>query len=183
MPITPLHLGPGLLFKSVGGHHVSFTLFALSQVTMDLEVIARLLLQSRHLHGYSNTLMGATLLLLPTVLFGKPLCQWILRWWNRNLTQHQARWLATDPFIATTAAWTGGALGVYSHWLLDAIMHADARPWAPFSNANPFLGMFSIEQLNLLCLALLPMGLILYPTLKLLRRKRNPDSKLTSVDS
>jgi len=183
MPIAPLHLGPGLLLKSIGGPHVSFTMLALGQVTMDLEVIVRLLLQSRPLHGYSNTLLGATLLFIPTVLFGKPLCQWILRWWSHNLTQHQARWLSVDPLIPANAAWTGGALGVYSHWLLDAVMHADARPWAPFSNANPFLGILSIDQLNLLCLVLLPCGLILCLTLKLCQRNRNHSSKQISVDS
>lgn len=30
MPITPFHMGPGLLVKAVGGRHVSLTVFGFS---------------------------------------------------------------------------------------------------------------------------------------------------------
>jgi hypothetical protein len=33
----------------------------------------------------------------------------------------------------------GSAVGAYSHVVLDAMVHADVRPYAPFSAANPFL--------------------------------------------
>jgi hypothetical protein len=41
MPIMPLHVGPGVLLKSAAGPRMSLTGFALSQVTMDVEVLAR----------------------------------------------------------------------------------------------------------------------------------------------
>ena len=64
MPVTPLHLGPGLLFKSAGRDRLSLTLFALTQITMDLEVIARIVFGSSRLHGFTNTFLGATVVLL-----------------------------------------------------------------------------------------------------------------------
>jgi hypothetical protein len=41
MPFTPFHLGPGALFKAAGGEHFSFTIFAGSQVLMDIEPLIR----------------------------------------------------------------------------------------------------------------------------------------------
>ena len=39
MPITPLHLGPGAILKAAAGQHMSLSVFAFSQITMDLEVL------------------------------------------------------------------------------------------------------------------------------------------------
>ena len=174
MPITPLHLGPGLLLKSCGGSYLSLAMFALVQVTMDLEVLLRLMLGSSQLHGFTNTIIGATLVLIVTVPIGKPLCGWVLRWWNRNLSPAQAKWLQVSASISWKTAWIGGILGVYSHWLLDAIMHADARPWIPFSEVNALVGLISIDQLNLLCLLSLLIGGILIAVYGVLRVKRLP---------
>ena len=160
MPITPLHVGPGILLKSLGGRHMSLTVFALSQLTMDLEVLARVVGGAERWHGFTNTFIGATVVLIPTVLFGKSACEWVLRWWNRNLSPRQAKWLEVPTRISWLAAWTGGLLGIYSHVILDVVMHSDASPWAPFSEANPYVGLLSIGQLNLLCLSFLLLGTI-----------------------
>jgi hypothetical protein len=37
MPFTPFHLGPGAVFKAVGGDRFSFMVFGGSQVLIDLE--------------------------------------------------------------------------------------------------------------------------------------------------
>jgi hypothetical protein len=34
---------------------------------------------------------------------------------------------------------------------LDSVMHADMRPFAPFSDANPFLASISVEALQWSC--------------------------------
>ncbi len=180
MPITPLHVGPGIFLKSLGGRHISLTVFALSQLTMDLEVLARVAGDAERWHGFTNTFIGATVVLLPTVLFGKPACEWVLRWWNRNLSPAQAKWLKVPTRIGWLAAWTGGVLGVYSHVILDAIMHSDARPWAPLSGANPFVGLLSIGQLSLLCLIFLLLGTIVFGLTRSFTRRRSGDDSLRS---
>jgi hypothetical protein len=144
MPVTPLHLGPGLVLKAAVGRRISVTVFALSQVFMDVEVVGRLMLGSDRLHGFTNTLV-----LLPAVLVGRPLCQAFLDWWNRNL---RTRWLLVDGRITWSAALWGAAFGVYTHWFFDAMMHADARPYWPVTDTNPMIGWLSIGQINLLCL-------------------------------
>lgn len=172
MPVMPLHLGPGILLKVFAGSQLSLVMFALTQVTMDLEVLLRFALGSARLHGFTNTIIGATVALLVTVPFGKPVCEWILRWWNRQLSQAQAKWVGVSEKITWRAAWIGGVLGVYSHFLLDAIMHSDAKPWMPFSNANSLVYLISIGQLNLLCLLSVVMGVFLIGGFRLLRSRR-----------
>ncbi len=172
MPVTPLHLGPGVLFKAFAGSNLSLVMFLLSQITMDLEVILRFVLGSSHLHGFTNTIFGATVVLLFTVPLGKPLCVGILRWWNRQLSAAQARWLGVSDTVTWTAAWIGGALGVYSHLILDAIMHADAAPWMPLSRVNSLIGLISVEQLNLLCLLSVFAGAFLIGVVRLFRTRR-----------
>ena len=38
---------------------------------------------------------------------------------------------------------------MFGHVIPDAIMHADARPLAPFSAVNPFLDLISLTDLHL----------------------------------
>lgn len=172
MPVTPLHLGPGVLFKAFAGSHLSLTMFSFTQVTMDLEVLLRFAVGSARLHGFTNSVLGATVVLLISVPVGRPLCEWFLRWWNRQLSEVQARWLGVPEDVPWRAAWAGGVLGVYSHVLLDAIMHADARPWMPFSQSNPFVDIIAIDQLNLLCLIAVFIGALLMGVFRLLRNSR-----------
>lgn len=172
MPITPLHVGPGILLKLIEGPHLSLTMFTLTQITMDLEVVMRLMAGIYPLHGFTNTIIGATVVLIVTVALGKPVCEWVLRWWNRNLSPAQSRWMQVSERISWRAACLGGLLGVGSHFILDAIMHSDARPWAPFSEGNTFVGLLSIEQLNLLCLLCLLVGGIAIGIYGMIRGRR-----------
>ena len=50
------------------------------------------------------------------------------------------------------------------------MMHGDARPWAPFSTGNPFLGVLSFEQLHQVCLVSLAPGSAWIVARRLLRR-------------
>ena len=172
MPVTPLHLGPGVLFKAFAGSNLSLLMFSLSQITMDLEVILRFALRSSHLHGFTNTVVGATVVLLITIPLGRPVCVGILRWWNRQLSAAQAKWLGVSEILTWKAAWIGGALGVYSHLILDAIMHADAQPWMPLSRVNSLIGVISMEQLNLICLFSVFLGVFVIGAVRLFRAHR-----------
>ena len=157
--------------KPAGGKYLSLTTFALAQVTMDLKVMVRFALSSTHLHGFTNTFLGASVVVLLTVPLGKPFCEAFLRWWNRNLTPGQEKWLRVATEVPWVAAWTGGVLGAYSHFLLDAMMHWETQPWAPFSEGNPLAGTLSIYQLNLVCLVCFGLGVVLIGAIKVRRRR------------
>jgi hypothetical protein len=45
--------------------------------------------------------------------------------------------------------------------VLDAIMHGDMRPLAPWSATNPLLGLLSLEQLHNACLVAGAAGVVL----------------------
>lgn len=172
MPITPFHLGPGMLAKAAFPQQMSLSVFAFSQGVMDLEVVGRFLLGIPTLHGFSNSLLGATLLFLPSLLLGRPLSLWFLRWWNSKLSPSQVQFLTVLPVIPWPAAAIAAAFGVYSHWFLDAIMHADAQVFWPWPMGNPFLGGLSVAQLHLFCLLSGGLAVLIWGLRCLLRRQK-----------
>jgi membrane-bound metal-dependent hydrolase YbcI (DUF457 family) len=50
-----------------------------------------------------------------------------------------------------TASFLGAYVGTFSHVVLDALMHADMRPWWPLSDENGLLAALSPEWLHLGC--------------------------------
>ena len=149
MPITPFHFGPGAAVKAVVPRHFSFTVFAFSQMLIDLEPIGFFLFTGDPVHPYLHTYLGAILVFLMSWWAGRPVCEWALRVWNGWLSSAQARWLAYEPRISITAAALGAFIGAYSHVAIDSIMHADMRPFAPFSDSRPWLDLTSIDTLHL----------------------------------
>ena len=58
--------------------------------------------------------------------------------------------LAGARLIAWPAAIVGALVGTYSHVLLNSVMHADMRPFAPISEANMALRLISVGGLHVL---------------------------------
>ncbi|MEZ5606094.1 MAG: hypothetical protein R3E52_02930 [Burkholderiaceae bacterium] len=153
MPFTPIHLGPGLAFKALGGRHFSFMVFGGAQVLMDLEPLIGILQDRDVLHGVTHTWLGALVIGSVAAVIGKPISSMVLRW--RKIPHPPLTWLA---------AMAGAYVGTFSHVLLDAIMHADMAPAWPLLPGNPMLDLISIDQLHLACLVAgvigLPMALM-----------------------
>jgi len=71
----------------------------------------------------------------------------------------------------------GALLGSYSHIILDGMMHADMRPFAPWSDANPFLRAVSLGTLHWACVILGIAGVLLWLKTRPSRpRSVSPDS-------
>lgn len=151
MPITPFHFGPGALVKAAAPRHFSFTVFAFSQVLIDLEPIGMFVLTGAPVHPWLHTYLGATFVFLASWRLAPPVCVWALRLWNARLSPAQARWLACEPRISATAAGVGAFVGAYSHVAIDSIMHGDMEPFAPFSAFSPWLHAVQLETLHLAC--------------------------------
>lgn len=141
MPFTPIHLGPGAAFRAIGGRHFSFMVFGGTQVLMDIEPLIGMLRGWDVLHGYTHTLLGALVIGTLAGLIGRPISAWVLRW--RKIPHYPFSW---------TASFIGAYVGSFSHIGLDAIMHADMRPWWPLGASNGLLGLIGIEQLHMACL-------------------------------
>ena len=142
MPFTPLHLGPGLAFKALGGHRFSCMVFGGSQVLMDIELLIGILQNKAILHGYTHTLLGALVIGTVAGVVGKPISACVLR-------------LLSIPHLPFSwgASFAGAYMGTFSHVLLDALMHSDMVPWWPIASGNPLLGAIGLGQLHVACLA------------------------------
>lgn len=154
MPFTPFHMGPGAALKALGGKYFSLSVFGFSQVMMDVEPLVRIIRGDDVVHGYTHTYPGAFLIAVFSLLFGKPICEWLLRFWNHAVTDMRIEWMKTFSCISWRAAVTGAVTGTFSHVWLDSIMHSDMNPFTPFSDANGLLLLMPVGELYLLCVVL-----------------------------
>lgn len=142
MPFTPLHMGPGLLLKALLQGSFSLMVFGWAQILMDVQPLLVMLSGHGQLHGFTHTLVGASLIGGAAIISGKYLGQYGLLLLG----------LGSACPIRWTVAVTSGLLGSYSHLLLDALMHADVEIFFPLSDARPLLGLLTYPQLELFCL-------------------------------
>ncbi|MDO8285851.1 MAG: hypothetical protein Q7T69_12660 [Rhodoferax sp.] len=148
MPFTPLHMGPGLAVKAVMQRKFSLLVFGWSQVAIDLQPLIAMTTGRVELHGFSHTLVGATLIGLLCGATGKHLGEWGLR------VLREPRHLPIRWRVSFGSAF----IGTYSHVLIDSVMHVDVLPFAPFSLARPLHAAISIDALHVLCVATAVVG-------------------------
>lgn len=145
LPITPFHFGPGVAIHSVRPRHISFLAFCASNVLIDVEPLYYMLTGQFPLHRFFHTYIGATLVAIATVLLYRGARRIARPLSLPNIFDWQE--------LSTHAVAIGAFLGTYSHIVLDSVMHADIRPFAPFSDSNPLLGIVSLQALHLFCVA------------------------------
>ena len=75
MPFTPIHMGPGILIKALLQGSFSLMVFGWSQIVMDIQPLIVLITGEGHLHGFSHTYIGGTLLAVFSALSGKYLSE------------------------------------------------------------------------------------------------------------
>ena len=151
MPFTPFHFGPGALIKTCAPRHVSFTVFAFSQVLIDIEPLWFMLRGEYPIHRFFHSYVGASVIVLAACFLGRPICGVVLAFVRAQLKPTISSLVASARIIPRLAALTGAITGAYSHVFLDSIMHSDIRPFAPFSENNPTLLAISIGELHLYC--------------------------------
>ncbi|HEX9952518.1 MAG TPA: metal-dependent hydrolase [Rubricoccaceae bacterium] len=137
MPVTPFHVGPGLLLKSAAPRALSATAFAAANVAVDIESVANILAGRYPVHAILHTLPAAAAVGLVAGLAVAAI--------GRTLRR------PASPEWALRPALLGGLLGGASHPLLDGLMHRDIRPFLPLTTSNPLLGAVPLDTLHLLC--------------------------------
>ncbi|MBF0603642.1 MAG: hypothetical protein HQL07_08100 [Nitrospirae bacterium] len=161
MPITPFHLGPGVLLKAFGGLQFSWTSFALANGLVDLEPILLFLTTGIPDHRFFHTFPGITVVGLLASWPGIYLCRWWVLKWNQWLSPSQHRWLGVSPSMTFFSVFAGALLGSWSHLILDSVMHWTMQPFWPFFHNNPLKGQLTVEALHLGCFLAGGLGLIL----------------------
>ena len=136
MPFTPYHLGPGAVFKAIGGRYFSFMIFGGAQVLIDLEPLVHRVRGDPVLHGPAHTFVGALGIAGVAAVVGRPVSMFVLR-----------RLGARDASIGWTVAGVSALVGTWSHVVLDGFIHRDMHPLWPFSPDNPLLGLVYVVTL------------------------------------
>jgi len=144
MPVTPFHFGPAAAIHAVAPRHVSFIAFCGANVLIDVEPLIYMLSHEYPVHRFFHTYVGATVIWPATVL----LFLSALRVSRVLPVPNIFNWKSlTLPRVVV-----GAALGAYSHVVFDSLMHRDMRPLAPFSDANPLLGLVPLGALHWFCI-------------------------------
>ncbi|WP_114578795.1 hypothetical protein [Saliphagus sp. LR7] len=155
MPLTPYHLGIGIFLGVALFRWLDFPTLCIGTMIVDLRAIAIYFGPfAGNLHGPLHTMLGGTLLagVFAVAMFKtKPI-------WNRIGAPFG---LAQKPTLYHIAA--GSLVGIYSHLILDAIMHADMQPFYPLSG-NPLLGLMYLSEVYIICVAGFLFGGLLYIT-------------------
>jgi hypothetical protein len=160
MPVTPLHFGPGILIKAVAPRHFSWISFAAVNVLIDIEPATYWILEGEPAHRFFHTYLGSTLAVPVSALLCLRLLPIWLKWWNRQMTPIQAKFLGVEAEASKFSIWFGALFGAWSHVLLDSIMHHDIVPFAPFWAGNALVSLLSIDKLYLGCLGAGVLGII-----------------------
>jgi membrane-bound metal-dependent hydrolase YbcI (DUF457 family) len=145
-------MGPGLLVKALLQGSFSLMVFGWAQVIMDIQPLIVILTGEGHLHGFTHTYIGATLIGLACAVTGKYAAEFGLRLIGR------AQFLPVRWPVAIVSAF----IGSYSHVLIDSLMHADMEPLAPFSAVNPLLHGVPVDTLHQICVYSGIVGAALY---------------------
>ncbi|MGL4407610.1 MAG: hypothetical protein ACRCTU_04375, partial [Zoogloea sp.] len=75
MPFTPFHMGPGIFVKAILQSSFSLMVFGWTQIVMDIQPLIVMLSGQGHLHGFTHTYIGATLIAVFSAISGKYLSE------------------------------------------------------------------------------------------------------------
>jgi hypothetical protein len=145
MPATPFHFGPGLLVKAAAPRQFSMAAYSLSQIVIDIESGYYLLHHASPVHRQAHTFALGGLIGLACGLIVSKVGTWLAR--PRDVVPEA---LAAEYRLPVAVV--SGIFGGIFHSVLDGIMHADIRPFRPFTQANPLYGLVSVEILYLFCI-------------------------------
>jgi len=163
MPITPFHIIAAAPIKAIIPRHFSWSIFALTNIFIDLEPITYFIFTGIPSHKFFHSILGATLLGLICAIYFRKLCGNYIMKWNKNLHPIDRKWLEVkNPKIKLFEALLGGLIAGWSHLALDSMMHTDIKPFWPFSFSNSLLLIMSPNSILYLCLGLFSFGIIIF---------------------
>ena len=175
MPITPLHMGPGILLKALLRGSFSLMVFGYANVLIDLQPLIALESGHGEVHGWTHTWWAAVAIGAFAAVTGKWLADLAL-WFvaSDDRPRLRVKW-----WIAALSAY----LGTLSHIALDSIVHSDMRPFAPWSDAHPWLGLVSPSAVDEWCVIAGVVGTALYFVGTLVSRRRTTASARKHVSN
>ena len=153
MPFTLFHWGPSswiglMLFKIF-----DFPTLLIASVIVDIEPFCIIFFNLDYpLHGFFHSFLGGSVVAVLTAIILYYLKDWIKK--------IMAIFKLVQDSSFNKILWTS-FFGVYFHLLLDAFLYKDMKPFYPLEN-NPFLGLFSSQQIYLFCSLSFLVGILFY---------------------
>jgi len=157
LPVTPFHFGPGLACKGIAAPVFSWSAFAVAQVVIDCETIYYLVKGEYPVHRFFHSFLGAAAAGLLAVVLFLVVVHASFIGFPRVIAPLTATSTARGE-ISVLGILLGGLVGGLSHPLLDGIMHPDVRPFMPWTDYNPFLGLIGLAPLHLACIGSAVLG-------------------------
>ena len=139
MPLTPFHLGPGLLIGLLLLSYIDFPTFLVASVIVDVEPILVLAFDLDYpLHGFFHSFLGGTLVaFLLAAVMSKV----------RDSLSPLLSFFKLEQKSSFKNILVASLSGIYIHILLDSRMHRDIRPFYPL-DSNPFLSSSALPGLG-----------------------------------
>lgn len=164
MPFTPFHMGPGLLIKSLLQGSFSLMIFGWTQVVMDIQPLVVMLRGEGHMHGFTHTYVGATLVAIVAAISAKYCSELGFRILKIEI--------AGGGKIKWWVCFLSAFIGSYTHVFLDSIMHSDIQPFYPFSLFNGLHHYISVWALHKVCLFSGGLGAAIYLLVSLWQKNK-----------
>jgi len=162
MPVTPFHLGPAVLVKAVCPRWFSLGAFTLVQIAIDIESASNLFAGRYPIHGELHTVPGALavgVLMIPVSRWTFPPLMRLLKAFLARVEGYPPALLPTGAVPTFAAIALGALVGALSHVALDAVIHADVRP---FGAGNPLYVPGSFMLMHALCLVAGALGVAVW---------------------
>jgi membrane-bound metal-dependent hydrolase YbcI (DUF457 family) len=153
MPFTPFHFGPSSWIGLILFKIFDFSTLLISSVIVDIEPFCVLFLNLDYpLHGFFHSFLGGSIMAVLLAI--------ILYYLKDKIKKIMAIFKLAQDSSFNKILWTS-FFGVYFHLLLDAFLYKDMKPFYPLEN-NPFLGLFSSQQIYLFCGLSFLVGILFY---------------------
>ena len=173
MPVTPFHMGPAMLLKVVLRGGFSLMVFGWTQILMDIQPLLVIITGKGHLHGFTHTFVGGSLIAVIAAITSKPLIEACIRSRRFGFAPSDRALLGIAERLGWPVVIVSAAIGAASHVYLDAIMHSDLQPFYPFDTLNPWLGLLSVDMLHQFCVYTGLIGTALYLGIQVAIRRRH----------
>ena len=140
MPLTPYHLGPGLLLWVFFSRRLDLLTVLIASVIVDIEPFLVILLGLDYpLHGFFHSFLGGSMIAGSLAV----------------LINHFRKDVGLKKVILSSF------YGVFLHILLDSLLYTDIMPFFPLE-FNPFYGIVSSVGVYVFCKVSIVLGLLGY---------------------
>ena len=163
---------PALLAKAGVDRRLSIVSFGLAQVGMDIEPGIGMLRDAPVLHGWTHTIAGALAIAALVTAISPWFIRPVVARWNAEIRHYRLPWLSVDHRWQWSSVAAGAYFGTLSHVALDASIHADMHPLAPFATANPLLAVIEHDRVYSVCALAALIGSLFWLTRRWLGQRK-----------